>query len=352
MFLFFMKGMVSLKQIGPTKSFENYWPHVKMYPGSMGDEILSLLENESLNNLQINQINTQTNHTQQIILVRHLESKYNEYKKTIKEDPRYKNFLQETDDSIKKELALLLLEDFRQNVGVDYTTDISKQGHEQWEMFWKLYADFIRQNPSFFPSLIVVSPYLRTRLTAHYFLKYVEGLDVDFDALVHKDSSRLRDMIIGSFHGNEVIIQLRDEVRERDHGSDVAPSYLRKYIDSLDPFRRTTELSDDELWQIHYYTAPSGGEAQVAVNARIKNYLYSLTSGSDYHKSIMIFTHHLAILWALNTIYKWSINTFQDLDKYWKPSNGSLTVLSKLQETETGQRDKLRVSWYNMLFKK
>jgi hypothetical protein len=102
-----------------------------MYPGSMGDEILSLLENESLNNLQINQINKQTNHTQQIILVRHLESKYNEYKKFIKDDIRYIQFLQETDSSAKKELALLLLEDFRQNVGIDYTTDISTQGHQQ-----------------------------------------------------------------------------------------------------------------------------------------------------------------------------------------------------------------------------
>lgn len=320
-----------------------------MYTGSMGDEILSLLDPTSLQNLRVHQINERLDPTQKILLVRHLESKYNEYKELIKEDAIYKQFLKETNSSVKKELASVLLEDFRQNVGVDYTTDISTQGHKQWELFWKLYADFIRQNPSSFPSLIVVSPYLRTRLTAYYFLKYIEGLDIDFDALVNKDSSRLRDMIIGSFHGREVVIQLRDEVRERDHGSDVAPSYLRKYIDSLDPFRETAWLSEDQLWQIHYYTAPGGGEAQVAVNARIKSYLYSLTRGNDYHASIMVFTHHLAILWALNTIYKWSINTFQDLDTYWKPHNGSLTVLSKLPKTETGQKDKLRVAGYNML---
>lgn len=82
--------------------------------------------------------------------------------------------------------------------------------------------------------MIVTSPYLRTRRTAHYFLKNIVGLDMDVDKLIDEES--IDDMILGSFQGKDVVLQLSDEVRERDHGSDVAPSYLRKYINSFSEF--------------------------------------------------------------------------------------------------------------------
>jgi hypothetical protein len=82
--------------------------------------------------------------------------------------------------------------------------------------------------------MIIVSPYLRTRITAYYFLKNIANLDMPIDKLI--DPASIDDMIVGSFQGKDIVLQLSDEVRERDHGSDVVPSYLRKYINSFSPF--------------------------------------------------------------------------------------------------------------------
>lgn len=60
--------------------------------------------------------------TKHITFVRHLESKYNEYKETIKSDPQYNEFMTTKDISRKKELAPILLQDFFASVGIDYET--------------------------------------------------------------------------------------------------------------------------------------------------------------------------------------------------------------------------------------
>ncbi len=141
--------------------------------------------------------------------------------------------------------------------------------------------------------MIVASPYLRTRLTAHYFLKNIVGLDMDVDKLIDEES--IDDMILGSFQGKDVVLQLSDEVRERDHGSDVAPSYLRKYINSFSEFNSLSCLPGDDIEQMYYYTADGGGESQTQVNQRAKAHFKSLTS-EDLHKDIMVFSHHLYVL--------------------------------------------------------
>lgn len=62
------------------------------------------------------------------------------------------------------------------------------KGHDQGEKYSALYSELIKKHPTLFPTMIVVSPYLRTRITAHYFLKNVVGLDMDVDKLIDKDS--------------------------------------------------------------------------------------------------------------------------------------------------------------------
>gem|GEM_PF-3030628 len=59
------------------------------------------------------------------------------------------------------------------------------------------YAELIAEKPNLFPTRIYVSPYLRTKKTCHYMLKYVEGLDLDIDMLIDQDN--MTDMIIGKF---------------------------------------------------------------------------------------------------------------------------------------------------------
>jgi len=42
------------------------------------------------------------------------------------------------------------------------------------------------------------------------------------------------------------------------------------------------------------------------------------------------------------------MNTYYNIDWNRKPDNGSLTVISEIPMTKTGQKDKLRVSAYNL----
>jgi 3'-phosphoadenosine 5'-phosphosulfate sulfotransferase (PAPS reductase)/FAD synthetase len=83
--------------------------------------------------LPANIIDTKTPNTRYITFVRHLESKYNEYKILVKSNPDYQEFMN-TNEKIgenndikiklarKNELAHVLLKDFFQEVGIDYET--------------------------------------------------------------------------------------------------------------------------------------------------------------------------------------------------------------------------------------
>jgi broad specificity phosphatase PhoE len=122
-------------------------------------------------------------------------------------------------------------------------------------------------------------------------------------------------------------------VRERDHGKDLAPQYLRDYFESRNPLTSFGSISEEEDDEIYYYTAPNGGESQEHVNQRIKHALDSLMS--DYHKNTLVISHHLAVLGALNTIFSGTINTFHNLDNHRKPQNGSLTILSQIPQTQS-----------------
>lgn len=61
------------------------------------------------------------------MLVRHLESNYNAYKRDVVNTELYKIFDAELDPVKKKAFALALLDDFRKHVGVDYTTGVSPE---------------------------------------------------------------------------------------------------------------------------------------------------------------------------------------------------------------------------------
>jgi broad specificity phosphatase PhoE len=288
-------------------------------------------------------LTTQYPETRTITFMRHLESKYNEYKELIKTDPHYQQFLQETNGEIKEELAHILMKDFFENVGIDYETQLSSQGHQQGEKIGKLYATLVHQHPEIFPDIIYISPYLRTRLTAHYLLKEIEGLDIDFEKLT--DEKKLTDLILGEYQGKQIAIKIDERIRERDFGANIAPSYIRNYISEKGNYADL--LSEKQRDKMQYYTAPQGGESQSQVNERTKNFLTHIYDKEEY-KNILIVSHHLAIISTLLSIFGGSFESFHQIDTLWKPKNGSFTFLSQIPETERGRENKFRISGYNL----
>ncbi len=147
---------------------------MKFYVGSLQKPLFDILDKEQFKQSPGQIIYDKIPDTKHITFIRHLESKYNEYKVLVKSNPDYKEFMTTQDISRKKELAHVLLQDFFASVGIDYETGLSQAGHQQGEKFSKLYAELIEKNPEVFPDLICVSPYVRTRQTAHYFLKNIQ----------------------------------------------------------------------------------------------------------------------------------------------------------------------------------
>lgn len=336
--------MVRLVPTLPWKNFEAA-PNMKLYTWAMNSALFNTLEKERFQGINMNTIWERLPETKNIIFVRHLESMYNEYKEEIRKDPRYQEFNTTNDAERKFQLALQLLEDFRRAVWLDYSTWVSKKWHEQGELYGKLYADLIKANPDIFPTLIVVSPYLRTRITAHYFLKYIDGLDLDINRLI--DPKNSRDLILGQFQWKPVAIKIMERIRERDHGSDIAPSFLRDFIASHSPFSpQPWLLSEDADDLSYYYGAPLWGESQVQVTERVRSALASLMS--EPNMNILAISHHIAILAVMNILFGWSHNTYYMLDKNWRPKNWGLTIVSQIPTTQSGQSDKLRVAWYNL----
>jgi len=338
--------MVFLRQQLPSKNIQPMWPNFKLYTWALWEDLLSIIDQNKLSDHPIPQVVDRIDPLQQIVFVRHLESKYNSYKRDVTSSELYASFMEQLDPVKKRKVALDLLEDFRQNVGLDYTTNISPEWHIQGEKLGANYVSLIKKFPHLFPTRIVVSPYLRTRTTAHYFLKNIAWLDMDVDMLI--DPKNVHDMIVGSFNGKDVVLQLSDDVRERDHGSAIAPSYLRKYINSLSEFPLLAWLPDEDNDQLYYYTSDGGGESQNQVNVRASQHFDSLTSDPQ-HKQNLVFTHHLFVLWGINTIVKWTYRTFFNVDHYRKPLNGSMSVFSKIWKTHMGQKNKLRIAWYNLM---
>lgn len=320
------------------------YPNLKLYPWAMAPELLAVLDQEKFHWIDLRQIWDVVPNAKTAIFVRHLESMYNQYKVLIRKTTEYKEF-KSTNDPVKKdELAEFLRSDFIKRVGSDYMTDISDLWHQQWALLGKLYAKLIEIYPDIFPTLILVSPYKRTRLTAYYMLKEVKWLDLDLEFLT--DFRDKRDMVIWSFNGKEIVLKFDNNIRERDHGREVAPSFLRDYFESKNN-TSIDYLSDDDTDLQHYFTIPNWGESQVWVEQRIKVALNSIFS-DPIHNNILVISHHLAILAALNNIFSWSYNTFYNLDKNWKPDNTSLTVLAQIPQTDSWQENKVRVAWYNM----
>jgi hypothetical protein len=235
-----------------------------------------------------------------------------------------------------------LLKDFFAKVGTDYSTWLSKQWHEDWEKLSILYAQLIKQNPELFPDLIYVSPYVRTRRTTYYQLRKVEWFDLDFDKLINEDN--LEDLILWSFKGKEVAIKIDERIRERDHGSNVAPYFIRNFINSDESYDL---MSPMDIEKIHFFCSPIWWESQCQTTARVKEFLEK-NFEEDKFKNIQVSSHHLAILSGLLSIFRWTFATFHKLNELWQPANGSFTMISQIPETKAGKKNKFRVSWYNL----
>lgn len=322
-------------------------PNIKFYVGSLQKSLLDILDMEKFSKIPGQIIIDKVNDTKHITFIRHLESKYNQYKELIKSNLDYQEFMTTENISRKKELAYLLLEDFFASVGIDYETWLSEKWHQQGEQLSQLYAQLIKQDPNIFPDLIYISPYIRTRMTAHYFLKNISWLDIDFEKLINED--QLEDLIVWSFQWKDIIIKIDERIRERDHGSNIAPSFIRNFWDEEKAFHDM--LTREQKEKIYYYTSPAWGESQVQTNARAKEFLLR-NYEHNKPKNIQVYSHHLTEIWALLSIFGWSFQTFYKLNELRKPGNGSLSVISQIPKTNVWQENKFRVSAYNLSLEK
>ena len=192
-------------------------PNMKLYPGALPGAIKNVLDTDSHLQLQLNSISSPTSPSKTFYLFRHFESNYNTYKARIQHNPLYKEFLATTDTATQITLAQKLLADFLSDVKIDYHTPLSPAGQQQAEIYGKLYGELFSSSPELFPDKIMISPYTRTKHTAHALLKNLVGLDLDIDFLL--SDTDLSDMKIGTLQGKPIVLSLTDEIRERDFGN-------------------------------------------------------------------------------------------------------------------------------------
>lgn len=95
---------------------------MKLYIGSLQKPLLDILDMEKIQQLPIHIVPDTIEKTRHITFIRHLESKYNEYKELVNSNPDYHEFMKTDDIKRKNELAQILLKDFFVQVGIDYET--------------------------------------------------------------------------------------------------------------------------------------------------------------------------------------------------------------------------------------
>jgi len=321
-------------------------PNMKLYTWALSEWLKEILDLWWISQLPVNVVQDSHESSQQIIFVRHLESAYNDYKNWIESLPIYKEFLLEEDKDKKIKLAEQMIEQFQEKVWWDYRTHLSQNWHQQWEELSSYFAEYYHNNPWEFPRYIMVSPYLRTRLTSWYILKQIQWLDLNIDLLT-KDYETLPDMICGSFWGEDVVLKFDDRIRERDFGTFNAPSFLRKFYNDLsNPSSSQNTNRTQRLWQDYFTNASFWWESQQNVNVRVKQFLESCSKKSI--KQILVVSHHLAIIAAVQSVFSGSIYMYQALDTYRKPKNWSLTVFEQIKKTQKWRTDRIRVWSYNL----
>lgn len=349
---------LSLVPTLPSKDFVLDHDHMKFYLWSLPEELYNILDMDAVWQLPVKFSRENYSKVRTFTMIRHLESKYNEYKRKVRKTQEYKRFKELEEllnwvlSDIKREeliaemniLAKAMLNEFVKEIGCDYSTDISQLGHKQGEELWQAYGKLIEMHPHLLSSMFIVSPYYRTRLTTYYLLKYIKWLDIDLEALINPKNTK--DIFIGGFNWKQIVIKLSDRVRERDHGKVVAPSFIREYLESNDPFSGIWMLGDDDLDQQRYYTAPNWGESQTHVNERIRSAVYSILNDRS-HDNFTCISHHLTILGCFTNTLWWAINTFLNLDTHWKPVNWWMSIFCEIPKTDSGQENKLRMWLYN-----
>ena len=338
--------MFSLHPLPPDDSF-SAGPNYKLYPGALPDAYRDILAHERIHDLPIYVESREYRGARTFTFVRHLESRFNEYKRTLATSDMFRRFVHETDPRERRALAFELRADYFRQVGVDYEVELSVEGHAQGEIYARAFREFFRAHGDLFPERIYVSPYRRTKQTAWYLLRDVEGLDIDFSILT--DETSYVDMAIGKYHGRTVIVSLSEDVREKEFGPNVGPGFLREFFErDADPMIPEYSLREHDLR--NYYTAPPGGESQVMVKYRIREMLRSMLDDRRYEHTWVI-SHHLAIIAAVQTVLSGTERMFFQFDRYWRPDNGSISVFVELPRVHTEDRQKLRIGAYNLVWR-
>ncbi|HBB04345.1 TPA: hypothetical protein DCZ39_05655 [Patescibacteria group bacterium] len=96
-----------------------------MYTGSLQKPLLDILDMKDFDPAHGQIVTDNISETRHITFIRHLESKYNEYKFLIENNPDYQEFMQTEDIQRKNELAPILLKYFFDEISIEYETGLS-----------------------------------------------------------------------------------------------------------------------------------------------------------------------------------------------------------------------------------
>lgn len=248
----------------------------------------------------------------ELLLIRHAESAYNDLRRQKDADPEYQRFHRLFDEDPSQEEARALSVVLHQRYALGYSdrnTPITVAGETQARATGKAMA----QAGTAPPDVIFVSPYRRTEQTLQLMLEQWPALRT---AKVYRE----------------------ERIREKDHGLGLIYNDWRIY-----------HVRHPEQAELHnllgdYDYRFVGGENIPDVRQRNLSWITTLTR-EFAGRRVMAITHHLTILATRANFERLSPEEFLHLDRHEKPLNCGVTQY--VGDAEVGSRGRLRLVEYN-----
>lgn len=247
-----------------------------------------------------------------LTLVRHDFSAYNELKEKKKADPLYKAFTKAYDKNPESEetkrLAIEVKEAFALNRG-DHNTPLAENAGWQAKQVGERLKKIIP-----IPTVIFVSPYLRTNLTLD---KMKEGWP----------------------ELSEIKTVQENRLTEQKHGLAAIYNDWRVFT-TLHPEQREFKKNEG----MYYYRYPQG-ESLEDLSLSTKSWLGTLAREYS-EEEVLAVTHHLRILSIRENIERLQVNEVIRLDREEKPINAGVTIYKG--DRNQGKDGKLMLKEYNL----
>ncbi len=254
-----------------------------------------------------------------LTFIRHGESAYNELKMKKQAHADYERFCKLFDRDFTKaknaewvsdelhELAEEIWHDTNLSMS-DYKTPLTETGIAQAKKVGKRLKDVIP-----FPSVVYVSPYVRTRQT--------------FDAI----QSEWKEL-------KKVKVVYEERIREQEHGLATVFNDWRVY-NVMNPLQALLFKMEGD-----YEYRFLNGESKTDVRDRARDFLGTLVR--EYaEEHVLVISHHLAILSFRANLEHWDRDQFIYADRNEKPINCGVTIYKG--HPELGKEGKLVLDTYN-----